>query len=99
MSKLLDSLNPEQREVAATIHGPLLVMAGAGSGKTRALTHRLAYMVEQKLAAPEEILAVTFTNKAAKEMKQRVMELLGPSHTTPGTIGTFQGLGARLLRE
>lgn len=99
MSKLLAELNLEQRQVVETIHGPVLVLAGAGSGKTRALTHRVAYLLEQQLARPSEILAVTFTKKAAQEMKQRVQRLLPRQLNVPTAISTFHSLGARILRE
>lgn len=99
MSKLLAELNPEQRQVVETVHGPVLVLAGAGSGKTRALTHRVAYLLEQQLARPSEILAVTFTKKAAQEMKHRVQRLLPWPISVPTAISTFHSLGARILRE
>lgn len=99
MQDLLTPLNEAQRQVVTTTHGPVLVLAGAGSGKTRALTYRIAYLIQQGIAAPHEILAVTFTNKAAAEMKRRVAELVGQTHLTPSSLGTFHGLGARMLRE
>ncbi len=99
MNDVLSQLNDAQREVVTTTDGPVLVLAGAGSGKTRALTHRIAHLIEQKIALPHEILAVTFTNKAAKEMKERVATLMGDSRFVPNSLGTFHGLGARILRE
>lgn len=94
----LDTLNPAQRAAVEHVHGPLLVVAGAGSGKTRVLTMRIARLIDQHGVAPRRIFAVTFTNKAAGEMKERVGRLLG-SDPSGLWIGTFHSLSARLLRR
>ena len=91
-------LNSTQKSAVEAIDGPVLIFAGAGSGKTRVLTHKLYYLVNEGFFKPEEILAVTFTNKAAKEMKDRVMELL-KTNELPLSIGTFHSICARILRE
>lgn len=96
----LNILNDRQRQAVTAPLGPILVLAGAGSGKTRVLTYRIAYLIEQGLIPAENILAVTFTNKAAKEMQIRVGKLLeGPKGTTQPMLGTFHSIGARLLRQ
>ncbi len=94
----LDSLNEAQREAVEAVEGPVLVLAGAGTGKTRVLTTRLAHILMQGKASPWETLAVTFTNRAAREMQQRVGMLLG-RETEGWWIGTFHALGARILRR
>ena len=97
---LLDPLNDAQRQVVLNTQGQLLVLAGAGSGKTKALTHRIAYIIRERLAHPSQILAVTFTNKAAKEMRARVQGLLGDdARFVPRYISTFHSLGMQILRE
>ena len=94
----LDTLNPEQREAVLHVSGPLLILAGAGSGKTRVITSRIAYLVGDGHAKPHEVLAVTFTNKAAEEMRTRVEALLG-ENCSRMWVSTFHSLCARLLRR
>lgn len=102
MQDLLIGLNPEQVRAVETTEGPLLIQAGAGSGKTKTLTHRIAYLLATQKASAYNILAVTFTNKAAKEMRARVGELLGQNAENRGFMpymGTFHGICVRLLRQ
>ncbi|TAL28231.1 MAG: DNA helicase II [Alphaproteobacteria bacterium] len=95
----LDTLNPSQREAVETTEGPVLVLAGAGTGKTRVLTTRLGHLLHTGKAFPSQILAVTFTNKAAFEMKRRVSEMLGGQPVEGWWLGTFHSLAARMLRR
>ena len=92
-------LNLKQREAVETINGPLLVLAGAGTGKTRALTSRIAYLIDSGYAKPNQILAVTFTNKAAQEMRQRIEKYLGSTVEGMPWIGTFHSLCLRILKS
>ena len=95
----LDGLNPPQREAVLTTEGPVLVLAGAGTGKTAALTARLAHIIAERLAWPSEILAVTFTNKAAREMKERMGRMIGDAVEGMPWLGTFHSIGAKMLRR
>jgi DNA helicase-2/ATP-dependent DNA helicase PcrA len=94
----LSRLNPEQREAVETLDGPVLVLAGAGTGKTRVLTCRIAHILSQGRARPGEILSVTFTNKAAREMKLRLGQMLGQAVEGMPWLGTFHSIGGRILR-
>ncbi|MCZ7480474.1 UvrD-helicase domain-containing protein [Rhizobium rhizogenes] len=95
----LSGLNPEQREAVETLDGPVLVLAGAGTGKTRVLTTRIAHIIATGRAYPREILAVTFTNKAAREMKERIGVLIGGEVEGMPWLGTFHSIGVKLLRR
>src|SRR3954469_14851851 len=95
---LLSALNPEQQEAVLQTDGPLLILAGAGSGKTRVIAHRIAYLVSEGIVDPDRVLAVTFTNKAAEEMRTRVETLLRVDCKRMW-ISTFHALCARLLRR
>jgi DNA helicase-2/ATP-dependent DNA helicase PcrA len=98
IEQAVQKLNPPQREAVLATDGPLLIMAGAGSGKTRVLTHRIAYLIEKKRVAPWSILAITFTNKAAREMQERVGALVGPSGRDIW-VSTFHSMCVRILRK
>src|SRR5215208_5223209 len=95
----LNDLNPEQREAVVTLDGPVLVLAGAGTGKTRVLTTRIAHILATQRAWPSEILSVTFTNKAAREMKQRVGAMVGGVIEGMPWLGTFHSIGVKILRR
>ncbi|MGD0736221.1 MAG: UvrD-helicase domain-containing protein [Terracidiphilus sp.] len=99
MQSLIENLNPEQRAAVEATEGPLLILAGAGSGKTRVITSRIAWLIREKGIAPDSILAVTFTNKAATEMAARVDRLLGHSSLAKPLIATFHSMCVRMLRR
>lgn len=96
---LLNGMNPQQAEAVKSTEGPLLIMAGAGSGKTRVLTHRIAYLVVEKEVYPSKILAITFTNKAAREMRNRIDGLLGAGISESMWVSTFHSMCVRILRR
>ena len=95
----LADLNPEQREAVESLDGPVLVLAGAGTGKTRVLTTRIAHILATGRARPCEILSVTFTNKAAREMKERVGKMVGQVVEGMPWLGTFHSIGVKILRR
>lgn len=97
-SSLLTELNPIQKQAVTATEGPILILAGAGSGKTKVLTHRVSYLISEKGVTPENILSITFTNKAAKEMTDRIMKLIGPTDSKP-IMGTFHSFCAKILRK
>ena len=95
----LKNLNKEQKEAVSCLDGPLLIVAGAGSGKTKVLTSRIAHIIKQKKAFPNQIIAVTFTNKAAKEMQNRVSAILKKEAVGLSWLGTFHSVSAKILRK
>ncbi len=97
--RYLEAMNPEQRQAIEALDGPILVLAGAGTGKTRVLTARIAHLLAQGRARPYEILAVTFTNKAAREMQQRAAMLVGPAAEAMPWLGTFHAISTKILRR
>ena len=98
-SPLIAKMNPQQALGVTTVDGPVLLLAGAGSGKTRVITHRIAYLIQERGVSPDAILAVTFTNKAAKEMAERVEKILGHSSLARPTLATFHSFCVRVLRR
>src|SRR5277367_177816 len=99
LSQLLENMNPQQQEGIQSVDGPVLLLAGAGSGKTRVITHRIAYLIQERGVSADSILAVTFTNKAAKEMAERVDKILGHSSLAKPTLATFHSFCVRVLRR
>ena len=95
----LEGLNPEQLEAVEMLDGPVLVLAGAGTGKTRVLTTRVAHILATGRAFPSQILSVTFTNKAARQMKDRVAAMVGEAVEGMPWLGTFHSIGAKILRR
>ena len=98
-SEYLNNLNKAQKEAVLYLDGPLLIVAGAGSGKTKVLTSRIAHIIKEKKAFPNQILSVTFTNKAAKEMQSRVSSILNSEAIGLSWLGTFHSICAKLLRK
>ena len=99
MPDYFDGLNPEQMDAVQSLDGPLLVLAGAGTGKTRVLTTRIAHILATGQAFPSQILAVTFTNKAAREMKERIGRMVGEAVEGMPWLGTFHSIGVKILRR
>ena len=98
MQDILSGLNNKQYEAVVQTEGPVLVIAGAGSGKTKVLTHKIAYIIQEKKAMPWQILAITFTNKAANEMKERIANLIGED-AKDLWMGTFHSICVKILRK
>ncbi len=98
-SRLLDNMNPQQQEGIRAVDGPVLLLAGAGSGKTRVITHRIAWLIEERGVAADSILAVTFTSKAASEMAERVEKILGHTTMAKPLLSTFHSFCVRVLRR
>src|SRR5919112_2492970 len=98
-SPYLAGLNPEQRAAVEATEGPVLVLAGAGTGKTRVLTTRIAHLIATGKAYPSQILSVTFTNKAAREMRERITAVIGPVAEGMQWLGTFHSIGTKILRR
>src|ERR1700742_3874809 len=99
VADLLSNMNPQQREGIISVDGPVLLLAGAGSGKTRVITHRIAYLIQERGVSPDYILAVSLTNKAAKEMAERVERILGHSTLAQPTLSPFHSFCVRVLRR
>src|ERR1700716_2119763 len=99
LSRLLENMNPQQQEGIRSVDGPVLLLAGAGSGKTRVITHRIAYLIQERGVPADAILAVTFTNKAAKEMAERVEKILGHSTLAKPMLATFHSFCGRVMRR
>src|SRR6202045_1252108 len=99
LSRLLENMNPQQQEGIQSVDGPVLLLAGAGSGKTRVITHRIAYLIQERGLPADSILAVTFTNKAAKEMAERVDKILGHTSLAKPMLATFHSFCVRVLRR
>ena len=98
-NKFLDNLNENQKKAVQHTEGPLLVVAGAGSGKTKVLTSRIVHIIKEKKAYPSQILAVTFTNKASKEMQNRILSIVGKNASGLSWLGTFHSICAKILRK
>ena len=98
MQDLIEGLNDRQKEAVISTEGPCLVIAGAGSGKTKVLTHKIAYLISEKYVKPWNIIAITFTNKAANEMKERIQKIIGDA-ANDLWMGTFHSICVKILRK